>query len=98
MLLRRGLREPLGRPQQADVRHVAPEEFVADLHRRQRPDGVGRRGNPVCFGSAWFDALRGVDGDIGGREILLTAPDAALVEPNDPGVRRDVDRPSALPE
>ncbi len=56
----------------------------------------GRRGNPVCFGSRWFDALRGVAGDVGGRGILLSAPDAALVETGDPGVHRDVDRPSDL--
>jgi molybdenum cofactor cytidylyltransferase len=34
-----------------------------------------------------------VNGDTGGREILLTAPDAALVETGDQGVRRDIDRP-----
>jgi len=56
----------------------------------------GQRGNPVCFGRQWFDALRDVDGDTGGREILLTAPDAALVETGDPGVRRDIDRPDDL--
>ena len=58
----------------------------------------GHRGNPVCFGAPWFDDLRDVDGDVGGREILSTAPDAALVETDDPGVRRDVDRPTDLPE
>lgn len=56
----------------------------------------GQRGNPVCFGRQWFDALRDVNGDTGGREILLTAPDAALVETGDPGVRRDIDRPTDL--
>jgi molybdenum cofactor cytidylyltransferase len=58
----------------------------------------GQRGNPVCFGSRWFDELRNVDGDVGGREILLTASGAALVETDDRGVRRDVDRPPDLPE
>jgi len=57
----------------------------------------GQRGNPVCWGRQWFDALRGVNGDVGGRELLLTAPDAALIETGDPGVRRDVDRPVDLP-
>ncbi|AZH27245.1 nucleotidyltransferase family protein [Haloplanus aerogenes] len=57
----------------------------------------GRRGNPVCFGRQWFDALRDVRGDTGGRELPLTAPDAALVETADPGVRRDIDQPSDLP-
>jgi len=54
----------------------------------------GDRGNPVCFGSGWFDDLRSVEGDIGGREILRTASTTALVETGDPGVRRDIDRPA----
>ena len=57
----------------------------------------GERGNPVCFGERWFADLRAVDGDVGGRDLLLSAPDAALVETGDPGVRRDVDRPEDLP-
>jgi molybdenum cofactor cytidylyltransferase len=56
----------------------------------------GERGNPVCFGEQWFSALCDVDGDIGGRRLLLEAPDAALVETGDPGVRRDIDRPEDL--
>ncbi|QLG60309.1 nucleotidyltransferase family protein [Halorarum salinum] len=57
----------------------------------------GERGNPVIFDAQHFDALTKVGGDVGGREILLTADDAALVETNDPGVRRDVDDPTDLP-
>jgi molybdenum cofactor cytidylyltransferase len=56
----------------------------------------GERGNPVCFGERWFADLCDVDGDIGGRWLLLEAPDAALVETGDQGVRRDVDRPEDL--
>lgn len=53
----------------------------------------GRRGNPVVFGSEHFDALTDIDGDVGGREILLRADDAALIETDDPGVLRDIDTP-----
>ncbi|MFC7134818.1 MULTISPECIES: nucleotidyltransferase family protein [Salinibaculum] len=53
----------------------------------------GDRGNPVLFDAAHFDALRSLSGDVGGREILLTAAESALVETDDPGVRRDVDSP-----
>lgn len=55
----------------------------------------GERGNPVLFDRRYFDALvdGDVDGDGGGREILLSSEAAALVETGDPGVRRDVDRP-----
>lgn len=56
----------------------------------------GERGNPVLFDAAHFDALCSLSGDVGGREILLTAEESALVEMDDPGVRRDVDRPGDL--
>jgi molybdenum cofactor cytidylyltransferase len=56
----------------------------------------GERGNPVCFGDRWFPDLCDVAGDVGGRRLLLEAPDAALVETGDPGVRHDVDRPGDL--
>lgn len=51
----------------------------------------GRRGNPVLFNAAHFDALADVDGDRGGRDLVETHDDAALVETSDPGVLRDVD-------
>lgn len=51
----------------------------------------GRRGNPVLFDRCHFDALAAVDGDTGGRNVLLGAEDAALVETGDPGVLQDVD-------
>lgn len=54
----------------------------------------GQRGNPVVFDSAYFDALADVDGDVGGREILLDEADAVAVETGDPGVLRDVDKPA----
>jgi molybdenum cofactor cytidylyltransferase len=56
----------------------------------------GRRGNPVLFGARFFDRLARVEGDTGGREILLSADRTRLVETGDPGVRRDVDRPEDL--
>lgn len=51
----------------------------------------GVRGNPVLFDRSLFERLRAVDDDEGGREVLLGAANAVLVETNDPGVRRDVD-------
>lgn len=56
----------------------------------------GERGNPVLWGSEHFDALADRSGDVGGRDLLLSTPRAALVETGDPGVRRDVDRPDDL--
>lgn len=56
----------------------------------------GKRGNPVLFGARHFDVLTDVDGDIGGRKVLLAASDSALIATDDPGVVRDVDYPSDL--
>jgi len=56
----------------------------------------GNRGNPVLFARRHFDTLASVTGDSGGREILLTADGAALVETGDRGVRVDVDYPDDL--
>jgi len=54
----------------------------------------GKRGNPVLFDAAYFDALADVEGDVGGREILLERADAVAVETGDPGVLQDIDRPT----
>ena len=51
----------------------------------------GQRGNPVLFDSRHFDALAAVSGDTGGRSVFENAADSAVVETDDPGVRRDVD-------
>lgn len=56
----------------------------------------GTRGNPVLFDSRFFDDLATIDGDVGGREILRTEPTAAVIETDDPGVLRDIDRPADL--
>jgi len=56
----------------------------------------GERGNPVLFDATHFPALAAVDGDVGGRDILLTGEDAALVETGDPGVLRDIDTKADL--
>jgi molybdenum cofactor cytidylyltransferase len=53
----------------------------------------GERGNPVLFDERHFDALARRDGDTGGKQVLLSAEDGAVVETGDPGVRRDVDVP-----
>lgn len=51
----------------------------------------GQRGNPVLFDQEYFDALRGLDGDVGGRSILLESEGSALVAMDDPGVTKDID-------
>jgi molybdenum cofactor cytidylyltransferase len=49
----------------------------------------GERGNPALFDVTHFDTLADIEGDMGGRKILLRK--GILVETGDPGVLRDVD-------
>lgn len=54
----------------------------------------GQRGNPVLFGAEHFPALTDVDGDVGGRAILLEH--GTLIDTDDPGVVTDIDTPADL--
>jgi molybdenum cofactor cytidylyltransferase len=52
----------------------------------------GRRGNPVLFDRALFADLRGVEGDQGGRDLLIRYQDRVQrVEVDDPASLLDVD-------
>ncbi|MFC7078392.1 nucleotidyltransferase family protein [Haloarcula halophila] len=86
-----------------DMPDVAVQSVETLLRAYRRGDGDalaaaydGTRGNPVLFDRRFFDALTTIDGDVGGREILLNDPDAAMIETGDPGVLRDIDRPTDL--
>jgi len=57
----------------------------------------GRRGHPVGFGAACFDALATLDGDAGARDVVAAHGDALVrLEVDDPGVLRDVDTAADL--
>lgn len=61
------------------------------------PVAHGRRGNPVIFGSDYFDVLMKTEGDRGGRDIIRTNPqDVHEVEIEDPLVFADIDTPADL--
>jgi molybdenum cofactor cytidylyltransferase len=86
-----------------DMPFVAPDTIAALVSTYRAGEWTalaaahdGRRGNPVLFDARHFDALADADGDVGGREVLLGAENAALVETGDPGVRRDIDTPADL--
>lgn len=86
-----------------DMPWVSPDsvEALVGAYRAGHGDALaaaceGKRGNPVLFDARHFDALSTLDGDAGGRDILVESDDAALVETGDPGVVRDVDRPGDL--
>ncbi|ADJ16557.1 nucleotidyltransferase family protein [Halalkalicoccus jeotgali] len=51
----------------------------------------GHRGNPVLFDRTHFDALRAVEGDVGGRPVFVASDDSALIDVPDPGVLMDID-------
>ena len=87
----------------ADMPWIAPEtisavaaaiksgaEIAATSHR-------GERGHPVAFAKAYFKLLIGLSGDEGARSIVAARKWAVqVVEVDDPGVIRDVDRPGDL--
>jgi molybdenum cofactor cytidylyltransferase len=55
----------------------------------------GQRGHPVGFGPEHRDALMGLDGDTGARNLLASHRIARL-DVDDPGILRDVDTPEDL--
>lgn len=74
---------------------------IADLLRGGAGIAVpvyrGRRGHPVGFAAPYFDELRSLRGDRGGRVIIERhAPDVVTVDVGDPGILRDVDEPADL--
>lgn len=56
----------------------------------------GKRGNPVLFDKKYFDELRDVTGDVGGKDLILSNEDSALVETNSLGVLLDIDTPGEV--
>ena len=61
------------------------------------PSYRGERGHPVGFARRFLDELSALRGDAGARDILKAHPDSVtLYEVDDPGVLRDIDKPSDL--
>lgn len=84
-----------------DMPSVSPETIEALVAAYRAGAGTalapahdGRRGNPVLFDSRHYEALGDVEGDVGGRAVLLGSDGGALLAVDDPGVLRDVDGPS----
>jgi molybdenum cofactor cytidylyltransferase len=56
-----------------------------------------RRGNPVLFGRYYFEALSVLEGDVGGRAVVKSYPQAVQeVVVDDPAILEDVDTPEDL--
>ncbi|MFT4933328.1 MAG: molybdenum cofactor cytidylyltransferase [Natronomonas sp.] len=51
----------------------------------------GKRGNPTLFDEASYDDLMAVNGDTGGRPVLMGSSSITVVETGEPGVLQDID-------
>jgi len=84
---------PFLRPQTVRVIAQALSEGAAIAAPAYR----GERGHPVGFARRFLDELSALHGDQGAKELIAEHPDwVTLYEVDDPGVLRDVDRPSDL--
>ncbi|WP_312935130.1 NTP transferase domain-containing protein, partial [Pseudomonas sp.] len=70
---------------------------AATAQRIVVPECQGRRGHPVLFGRAFWPELGQVQGDQGGRAVLLAHPQALrVIEVEDAAIWQDVDTPADL--
>ncbi len=61
------------------------------------PSYDGQTGNPVAFASSYFSELARLDGDSGGRSLILQHPQAVHRLPvDDPGILQDIDTRAEL--
>ncbi len=57
----------------------------------------GQRGHPVGFGRTLREELMALDGDVGARGVIAAhRGELVLVEVDDPGIVKDIDRPGDL--
>jgi len=68
-----------------------PGEILCAAHE-------GMHGNPVLFDRCYFDELRELTGDVGGKQILSRHPDTVQLIEIDTDELRDIDRPDDLTE
>ncbi|KAB2966198.1 nucleotidyltransferase family protein [Zoogloea sp.] len=87
----------------ADMPFIRPDSLgrVAAALRAGAPLAAaacaGQRGHPVGFSACWREALLALAGDEGARALLRSQGHLLqLIETDDPGVLRDVDRPADL--
>ena len=88
----------------ADMPFLRPETIrviakaISDGAAIAAPAYRGERGHPVGFARRFFEELSALHGDSGARALLDRHPDWVTVhEVEDPGVLRDIDKPSDLP-
>lgn len=88
----------------ADMPFLRPEtirviaQAISDGAAIAAPAYRGERGHPVGFARRFFEELSALHGDSGARALLDRHPDSVTAyEVDDPGVLRDIDKPSDLP-
>lgn len=88
----------------ADMPFLRPETIrviakaISDGAAIAAPAYRGERGHPVGFARRFFEELSALHSDSGARALLDRHPDSVTVyEVDDPGVLRDIDKPSDLP-
>jgi len=88
----------------ADMPFLRPETIrviakaISDGAAIAAPAYRGERGHPVGFARRFYEELSALHGDSGARAMLDQHPDWVTVyEVDDPGVLRDIDKPSDLP-
>ena len=61
------------------------------------PVHAGRRGNPVLWGSAYFQQLASLRGDVGARQLLdMFADRVSMIDWSDDSIHVDIDTPDML--
>jgi molybdenum cofactor cytidylyltransferase len=60
------------------------------------PTFNGKRGNPVLWSSRFFDGLKAVQGDTGGRHLIGASPEAVVEVELGRAAVLDIDTPEEL--
>ena len=60
------------------------------------PTFEGKRGNPVLWSARFFQELRAIEGDTGGRHLIGANPEAVVELELGPAVALDIDTPAEL--
>jgi len=81
------------------IRTATYSNLLAALRRNRItvPTFGGARGNPVGFGSQWFETLRRCTGDAGARDVIRHNPERIdCLAVDDPAILKDIDTPQDL--
>jgi molybdenum cofactor cytidylyltransferase len=86
----------------ADMPYLASNSYasIAAIASREKiiiPSYYNKRGNPVCFGSSFYSQLKKLNGDKGGKDIVLKNQHTVIeIALDDEEILKDIDKPSDL--